>query len=141
MDAVVALHGYVLGFLVIGVWAVVMFWSGALALTRYDETPMFWRFVSLAQVSLVLQLVVGLVLMGWWLLGDGQPPGANSGGGWFNGTFHLLYGVVFPLLVLLAGHGFSRRGRYGPHAVFAVVGLVNFGLTARAWMVGAGTGG
>jgi len=141
MSAVVAAHGYVLGYLVVGVWAVVLFWSGALALTRHEDTPTFWRFVSLAQVLLVVQLVLGLVLMGWWLLGGGQPPGANSGGGWFNGTFHLLYGVVFPLLVLLAGHGAARSGRYGPHVVFAVVGLVNFGLTARAFMVGAGTGG
>jgi hypothetical protein len=140
MDAIVAAHGYILGYLVVGVWAVLLFWSAALAFTRYDETPTFWRFVSLAQVLLVVQLIVGLVLVVWWLVGDGQPPGANSGGGWFNGTFHLLYGVVFPFVVLLAGHSVARSGRYSPYVVFAVVGLVNFGLTARAFMVGAGTG-
>jgi hypothetical protein len=140
MDAIATAHGYVLGFLIIGTWAVMLFWSGALAFTSYEETPTFWRFVSFTQILLVVQLVVGLVLVGWWLLGDGQAPGANSGGGWFNNLFHVLYGVGFPFLVLLVGHAVARTGRYKPHVVFAVVGLVNFGLTARAWMVGAGFG-
>lgn len=138
MDSFVALHGYLLGFLVIGVWATIMCWALALRFTSYDETPTFWRAVSVGHAVLGLQLLVGLVLLGWWLLGSGQPPAANSGGGWFNGTFHLLYGAVFPFLALLVGHRVAREGRYDPHAVFAVVGLVVFGLTARAWQVGAG---
>jgi hypothetical protein len=140
MNAIVSAHGYLIGLPVVGVWAVIMFWSLALWPLRFDDTPTFWRAVSVAQVLLVLQLVVGLVLLAWWLLGGGQPPGANSGGGWFNGTFHLLYGVVFPFVVLLVGHRVARGGNHSPHAVFAVVGLVNFGLTARAFMVGAGMG-
>jgi len=140
MDAIVGAHGYVLGFLLISTWAVIMFWSLALRFTRYTETPTFWRAVSVAQVLLAVQLLVGLILIGYWLLGDGQPPGANSGGGWFSGTFHILYGVVFPMIVLVVGHRIARAGQQSPYTVFAVVGLVNFGLLARAWMVGAGTG-
>ncbi len=140
MDAIVRAHGYVLGFLLISSWAVIMFWSLALRFTRYTETPTFWRAVSVAQVLLAVQLLVGLVLIAYWLLGDGQPPAANSGGGWFNGTFHILYGVVFPMVVLVVGHRMARAGDRSPHTVFAVVGLVNFGLLARAWMVGAGFG-
>jgi hypothetical protein len=140
MDAIASAHGYVIGLAVVSVWAVIMFWSLALIPLRYEETPTFWRAVSVAQVLLVLQAAVGLVLVAWWLFGDGQAPGANAGGGWFNTTFHLLYGVVFPFVVLLVGHAVARSGRYRPHAVFAVVGLVNFGLTARAFMVGAGVG-
>jgi len=140
MDAITRAHGYLIGFAVVGSWAVIMFWALALRFTRYDETPTFWRAVSVAQVLLALQLLVGLVLTGWWLLGAGQPPGANSGGGWFSGTFHLLYGVGFPFVVLVVGHRLASQGRYHPHSVFAVVGLVNFGLTARAFLVGAGTG-
>jgi hypothetical protein len=138
MNAIVSAHGYLLGLAVVSSWAFVLFWGLALWRLPYPETPTYWRVVSVAQVLLGLQLLVGLVLLGWWLLGDGQPPGANSGGGWFNATFHLLYGVVFPFVVLLFGHQAARSGERNPHAVFAVVGLVNFGLTARAFMVGAG---
>jgi hypothetical protein len=140
MNGIVRLHGYLLGFAVVGSWAFVLFWGLALWPLRYPETPTYWRVVSIAQVLLGLQLLVGLVLVGWWLLGGGQPPGANSGGGWFSGTFHLLYGAFFPLVVLLVGHAVARSGQRNPHAVFAVVGLVNFGLTGRAFMVGAGMG-
>jgi hypothetical protein len=140
MNAVASVHGYLLGFLVIGSWAVIAFWALALRFTRYEDTPTFWRAVSVAQVLLGVQLLVGLVLVAWWLLGNGPAPGANSGGGWFNSTFHLLYGIVFPFVVLLAGHHYARSGQHNPHTVFAVVGLVIFGLTARAFAVGAGTG-
>lgn len=136
--SITALHGYLLGFAVIGSWAVIMFWSLALSFLKYEETPTFWRVVSVAQILLVVQLVVGLILVVLWLAGSGQPPGANSGGGWFNGTFHLLYGIVFPVIVLFVGHRMARQGRYNPHVVFALVGLVIFGLTGRAWQVGAG---
>jgi len=140
MDAVVRAHGYVLSFAVIGAWGTILFWALALRFTRYEETPTFWRAVSVAQVLLAVQFLAGLVLMGYWLFGDGQPPAANAGGGWFNGTFHLLYGVGFPLLALLVGHRLAIAGRYNPHSVFATVGLVIFGLTARAFQVGAGGG-
>jgi hypothetical protein len=137
-------HGYVIGLGVIGVWGVIMFWSLALRFTRYDETPTFWRAVSVGQVLLALQFLVGLVLLGWWLIGNGPAPGARTsavdGRPVFNGVFHVLYGVGFPLLALGIGHRLARERRYDPHLVFAVVGLVIFGLTARAFMVGAGVG-
>lgn len=128
-----AVHGYLLGFLVIGSWAVIMGWGLALSFTRYEDTPTFWRAVSLAQILLVLQLLLGLGLL---VVGrrPGPPDDPTSG---LTLLFHLGYGVVFPLIVLLVGHKLAREGRLGgPHRVFAVVGLVIFGLTARAWMVG-----
>jgi hypothetical protein len=140
MDAIANAHGYILGYAVVGSWAVILFWGLALWPLRYPETPTYWRAVSVAQILLVIQLVVGLVLVARWLFGDGPAPGANSGGGWFNATFHLLYGSLFPFIVLIFGHAAARSGRYSPQAVFAVVGLVNFGLTGRALMVGAGVG-
>ena len=140
MRTIASLHGYLLGYALIGAWATVCGWSLALRLMRYEETPTFWRFVSLAQILLGMQFLAGLVLVGWWLLGGGAAPGAKAGGGWFNGTFHVLYGVAFPLIVLLVGHRFARDGRYDPHSVFSVVGLVIFGLASRAFAVGAGIG-
>ena len=124
-----ALHGYVIGFAVMGSWVIIMFWSLALRLSRYEDTPTFWRAVSVAQLLLIAQLVVGIVL---FLMG--RLPGPEGGIGTI--LFHLAYGVVFPLLVLLVAHGFARSGRWNPHSIFAVVGLVNFALAVRAWMVG-----
>lgn len=124
-------HGYLLGFLLIGSWAVISGWALALRFTKYEETPTFWRFVSLAQLLLVAQLVSGVVLLAF-----GGRPGPNDDGGTL--AFHLAYGLLFPLLTLVVGHKVARDGKYRPHSVFAVVGLVIFGLTARAWMVGTG---
>jgi hypothetical protein len=128
------IHGYLLGFAIIGSWAIIGFWSLALRFTRYDETPTFWRAVSVAQLLLALQLIVGLVL---FALGGRPGDDADNAGG-LSLLFHVLYGVVFPLIVLVVAHGVAREGRYNPHGVFALVGLVIFGLTARGWGVGIG---
>lgn len=124
-----ALHGYVIGFAIMGSWLLIMIWALVLRLLRADSTPVFWRAVSVAQILLVVQLVVGIAL---FLMG--RVPGPSGGVGTV--LFHLAYGVVFPLVVLFVGHGVARGGRYRPHTVFAVVGLVNFALALRAWMVG-----
>jgi hypothetical protein len=123
------LHGYVLGLVVIGSWLTICCWALALRFTRYEETPTFWRAVSAAQVLLGIQLVVGLVLI---VLGG--RPGPRGGAGTL--LFHLSYGILSPLVVLVVAHGIARAGRCNPHSVFALVGLVNFGLALRAWQVG-----
>ncbi|MGH8906711.1 MAG: hypothetical protein ACRD0K_09385 [Egibacteraceae bacterium] len=126
------IHGYLIGFAVIGSWAVICFWSLALRLLgRYEDTPTFWRAVSVAQVLLAVQLLVGLVA-----LALGGRPGRGAGG--FTLLRHLNYGVLSPLVVLLFAHKFAHDRRWSPHTIFAVVGLVNFGLAGMAWMVGTG---
>jgi hypothetical protein len=122
------LHGYALGFVIIGSWAVICGWALALRFLPYDETPTFWKAVSIAQILLLAQVLVGIVLL---LLG--KRPGTGDGE---TIAFHLSYGLVFPLITLVVGHKVARDGKYKPHSVFAVVGLIIFGLTARSWMVG-----
>lgn len=122
------LHGYVLGFVIIGSWAVICGWALALRFLPYEETPTFWRAVSVAQILLLAQVLVGLVLFVM-----GRTPGTGDGR---TIAFHLAYGLLFPLITLVVGHKVARDGKYKPHSVFAVVGLVIFGLTARSWMVG-----
>ena len=129
--SITGIHGYVLGFFLIGSWAVICGWALALRFTKYEETPTFWRAVSVAQVLLVLQIIVGLVL-----LVMGRRPGPADDGATL--AFHIAYGLLFPLITLIVGHKLARDGKYSPHSVFAVVGLVLFGLTARSWMVGQG---
>jgi hypothetical protein len=123
------IHGYVLGFALMGLWAVVCLWALGLRVAKREESPLFWRVVSIAQILLGLQLLAGIVL-----LVIGRRPGPDGDGATL--AFHLAYGLLFPVIVLLAGHKVARDGKYRPHSVFAVVGLVVFGLTARAWMVG-----
>lgn len=125
-----ALHGYVLGFAVIGSWPVVGIWSLVLRFTGREDTPVFWRVVSLAQILLAAEVLLGLVLV---LLG--RWPGPSEAG---VGTllFHLSYGLFSPLVVLVVAHAWARSGRFNPYSIFAVVGLVNFGLAFRAWQVG-----
>lgn len=120
------------GLAIVSVWAVVSGWSFALRLRGYEQTPTFWRFVSVAQVLLVVQLAIGLVLL---VLG-GRP----GDGSLFIYIFHPLYGIVFPLVTLYFAHKWAREERYDPHLAFGVAGLIVFGLSARAFMVGAGIG-
>lgn len=121
-----------LGIAIVAAWAIVSVWAFILRLLSREDTPLFWRMVSLAQMLLLLQVLIGLVLM---LMG--RRPGDAS---LFAYAFHLLYGIVFPIIVLLLAHKWAREGRRNPHTIFGVAGLVLFGLTARAFMVGLGIG-
>ena len=130
--SIVEIHGYVLGFGIIGSWLVVMLLSLVLRVVRGRspdggaEIGWFWRVVSFAQILLGVQLLVGA-----YLFIVGGRPGPDT----FIHVFHPLYGFVFPGVVLFYGHKLAREGRVHPLTAFAVVGLVNFGLTARAFMV------
>ena len=118
------IHGYVVGGSIVGSWLIVMVLALVLRLVKGDDdVPWFWRIVSVAQILLAVQLLFGVVLL---LMGRVPMPGDT-----FTTVFHFLYGFVFPLVVLFYGHKFAREGRFHPLLVFAVVGLVNFGLTAR----------
>lgn len=122
-------HGYVIGFSLIGAWLAVMLWALVLRLARRDGGRWFWRGVSVAQILLVVQLVVGLVL-----LAMGRRPG--PAGGAYTVGFHLLYGFGFPVLVLLLAHKWARDERYHPLTIFSIAAFVIVGLTVRGWFVG-----
>jgi hypothetical protein len=127
--SIAAVHGYVLGFGIIGSWFGIMVLSIILrAVKRDGEVAWFWKVVSFAQILLGIQLLIGA-----YLFIVGGRPGPDT----FTHVFHPLYGFVFPGVVLFYGHKLAREGRIHPLSAFAVVGLVNFGLTARAWMVAA----
>ena len=80
--------------------------------------PAPWSQGRGAQVLLGLQLVAGLVLLTAWALGAGWV-GPPADGTLFRGGFHVLYGGVFPVVVLVVGHRVAWRGRLNPHTAFA----------------------
>lgn len=123
------LHGQIVGGLIIGSWALVSIWALVLRFGQERETPAFWRVVSIAQILLAAQTLLGLVL-----LIMGKRPGPADDGRTM--AFHLAYGLVFPIIVLIVAHKYARDGRYRAHSVFALAAFVIFGLTARAFMVG-----
>ena len=118
----------VLGAAIVASWLIVCVWSLVLKLRRTDEAPAFWRAVSVAQVLLVVQLVLGVVLFA-----TGGVPGS---GGPYTNTFHALYGFGFPALVLFYSHKWAREGRRDPFAVFSFAALVIMALAMRSYMVG-----
>lgn len=129
------IHGWIAGLALAASWAIVAIWALVLRLAKAGETPLFWRAVSGAQLLLLAQLVLGLVLFGAWAFGAAGLPGAATA--WDTG-WHVLYGLVFPVVVLFFAHKWAREGRFNPHAAFSLAGLVIFALALRAFMVGLG---
>jgi hypothetical protein len=133
-----------LGFFVVGVFAVGWIWGLGAKLARREPGPLYWRWVALAQVTAGLQAIVGLTLL------------ATGGrvGGVFGGVLHYVYGLL-PLLLFFIAHVVARSGdmsfvgirgsRGEPIAIrawtpFAWVSFICFGLALRALMTGLGEG-
>ena len=117
----------VLGFAVVGGFALLMVWGFGARLAKRDPGAWFWRLLAAEQVVLGLQVIAGIVLLA--IDGFDAKP-----------VLHYLYGSVFPITVLVITHVFARdleRDQYFP---FAIAGLICFGLTLRALMTGLGIG-
>jgi hypothetical protein len=126
------IHGYVVGYLIMGLWLALTLWALVLWRMRREEAPSFWRVVSIAQILLAVQLLIGAVLFVM-----GRVPGS---GGWFDGLFHALYGFVFPAVTLGFAHAKARSGERSAYAIFSLAAFVIFALTVRSFTVGAGIG-
>lgn len=107
--------GLVALFLLIGLTGI-LFW-----VRNRDPGGWIWKLLAAAQAGLVLQALIGILLIA---LG-----GRRS---WL----HYAYGV-FPFLVLWVAHRFSKRYAGLEWVVFALAGLVIFGLLLRGYMTGA----
>lgn len=117
----------VIGFAVVAGFGLVMLWGAGAALLRRDAGAWFWRLLAAIQVILGLQVIAGVVLLA--VRGAGGQP-----------VLHYLYGSVFPLIALVIAHLLARELERDQHVVFALAGLVCFGLTLRALMTGLGLG-
>ncbi len=112
------------GFALLTVWAI-------FSLVR-NKAPgdRFWSLLAILQVVLGVQVVVGGIL---YLLGQRATARDPE---WL----HYAYGGLFPVVVLVVAHRFSRRHESIAWIVFGFAALVIFGLTFRALQTGLGIG-
>jgi hypothetical protein len=114
------------GFAIVIGWGVLFLWGVGLFILKRDAGRLYWGLLTVLQVLLGLQLLAGLVLFA----AGGRPS-----------LLHYLYGAVFPAIVLVVCHVFSRGLEKPPYHLFFTIGaFFVFGLTARALMTGLGLG-
>jgi hypothetical protein len=114
------------GFVIVAGWGVLFLFGIGLFITRRDAGRLYWGLLTVLQILLGVQLLAGLVLLA---MGDRRP------------LLHYLYGAVFPALVLVVCHVFTRGLEKPPfHLFFTIGSFFMLGLTARALMTGLGLG-
>jgi hypothetical protein len=132
-----ALHR-VIGFAVVGVFALGWIWGLGARIARRDPGDGYWTWLTVAQVVSGLQAIVGTILL---LLGR-----RLQAEGVLGGTLHYVYGYL-PLLLLVFAHVVARTGDaraigidrpVRPWVPFAWASFISFGLTLRALMTGLG---
>jgi hypothetical protein len=113
---------------VVAGWSIVVgfgiLWMWGLGAWIFRRGPgrFFWWVVGYVQATVLIQGVVGVIL----LVAGGEVP-----------VLHYVYGVIFPVLVLLTAHVLAREAfAHRPWAPFALAAFFSFGLTLRALMTG-----
>ena len=115
----------IVGFAVVGLFAVGWLFGLVLWIARRRAGSWFWRWLAAAQVVAAGQALIGLVLL---LIG-------RRAGTWL----HLVYGLG-PLLVLVVAHALARDPNFRdrPWIPFAFASFICFGLALRALTTGLG---
>jgi hypothetical protein len=132
----------VVGFGVVGIFAVGWIWGLGAAISRRGPGERFWLWLTAAQVIAGLQAILGIVLL---LTGHGLATGSS-----LQNSLHYVYGLL-PLLLFVFAHMIARAGnaslvgldpkrRIAPWVPFAWAAFICFGLTLRALMTGLGIG-
>jgi hypothetical protein len=115
-----------IGFGIVGLAAILPLWGLVALIVKREPNPWFWRVLGVLQGILVLQLIAGVVLL--------------ATGHHLPSVLHLLYGSVFPAIVLVIAHVIGRGldNEEDTWKVFAIAGFILFGLTLRALTTGLG---
>jgi hypothetical protein len=115
-----------LGASIVAGFGLLFLWGAATWLLRRGPGRAFWWVLTFVQVSLLAQLVGGLIIV--------------ATGGRIQ-WLHYVYGIVFPALVLGVAHLLAREAfAQRPWVAFALAGFFAFGLTLRALQTGLGIG-
>jgi hypothetical protein len=114
----------VVGYAIVAGFAVQWLWGLGTWITGRGPGRAFWWLLGFLQAIVLAQGVAGLIL----LLTGGRVS-----------ALHYVYGVVFPVLVLVVAHVLARDAfAHRPWAPFALAAFFVFGLTLRALMTGLG---
>jgi hypothetical protein len=118
----VRLAHLLLGWSIVAAFGIVWIWGLVTWIVRRGPGRYFWWVVAYVQAVVLIQGLVGVIL----LVAGGRVP-----------VLHYVYGVVFPVLVLLTAHVLARDAFANrPWAPFALAAFFSFGLTLRALMTG-----
>ncbi|MGH2692497.1 MAG: hypothetical protein ACRDHM_08340 [Actinomycetota bacterium] len=113
-----------IGWAIVGAFGAMWLWGMGALLFRRVPDRRYWWLLAFVQGSLLLQGLAGVILL---LLG-----GRAS-------ALHYVYGVIFPVLVLMVAHVLAREQfSHRPWLPFALAAFFCFGLTLRALMTGLG---
>ena len=120
-----ALH-LVAGSAIVGAFGLVTLWGLVTWVVRRGPGQAFWWVVGFVQGAVLLQALVGVALL---LIGGRAT------------ILHIVYGAMFPALVLGVAHALARDAfAHRPWVPFAMASFFCFGLTLRALMTGLGVG-
>jgi hypothetical protein len=114
-----------IGFAIVTGFGVLFLWGLTSLIVRREPNRWFWRLLAVLQVTLIVQLVAGTILL---ILGDRRV------------LLHYFYGSLFPAVVLVIAHVLARGmdDEKDTWKVFAVAAFFLFGLTLRALTTGLG---
>ena len=116
----------VAGSAIVGAFGLVTLWGLGTWIVRRGPGRAFWWVIGFVQGAVLLQALAGLILL---LIGGRAT------------ILHIVYGAVFPALVLGVAHVLAREAfAHRPWAPFAMASFFCFGLTLRALMTGLGIG-
>jgi hypothetical protein len=115
----------VVGFAVVAIFAVGWIWGLIAHLRKREPGERFWVWLSVAQVGIGIEALLGIVLFV-----AGYRPDTK---------LHYIYGVG-PIVLLVIAHSTARdeNFRERPWVVFAWAAFFCWGLTLRALMTGLG---
>jgi hypothetical protein len=134
-----AIH-QVIGFIVVGVFALGWLWGLVAWVSKRGPGERYWLWLAVAQVVAGAQAILGIVLL---LMGRRM---ATSGA--LGDVLHYVYGLL-PILLFVFAHVVARAGNarligidrpVRPWVPFAWASFISFGLTLRALMTGLGIG-
>jgi hypothetical protein len=113
-----------IGWSIVGAFAVIWLWGMGSLIFRRGPGRRFWWLIAFVQATVLIQGVAGVILLSL---------GARVS------ALHYVYGVVFPVLVLLVAHVLAREQfAHRPWLPFSLAAFFCFGLTLRALMTGLG---
>lgn len=113
-----------IGWAIVAAFGSIWLWGMGALIIRRGPGRRYWWLLAFVQASLLVQGVAGVILL---LLGRRAS------------ALHYVYGVIFPVLVLMVAHVLAREQfAHRPWLPFALAAFFCLGLTLRALMTGLG---